>query len=978
MFAVRLCRLPGWCCARADREVSTVGAWLRAAAWLWLLLAADVGAAPLGIPPITRFAPNIEVYPQTFDLAQDSAGVIYAAATDGVMTFDGARWQLIRLPNGDMARSLAYDGHGRVYVGGYGLFGYLERDALGVAQFHDLTGLYREQLHGETFADIWNILVTPQGVFFMALSQLFQYLPETQAVRLWRYPPHYGTIVEYHGEVVVQFREQGLKRLKDGEWQAIAGSESLTDLVYQFLHLPDGGLLTLARDGRWREFRDGLVSDYAMPAGFPPSSFLMMGRELGDGSIALAGEDGRLYLFDPASHRGHSFRVDDSALNGIIQAADGGLLTLSNLAVFHIAWPTSWSLIRPDTGLSGGVHHIAQWGSRWFALTDSGVYEALDSGNNTSFQRLDWTDFEAWDLLPLDQHSALLAESYNLKLVQGNRASKLFDLRVAPFLLRRSRLDPEVIYVGTETGLALLRREGGQWRLKFSAADLETARVSSLVELGPHELLVGSDRGGVHRLRLADDDARIVDLQAFGPSEGISYGRLAAATVTTLADGVPLAATATGIYRWTGSRFEHTDLDGLEALRRKDEELTLALAPNGNQWAYSYNHIYHRGGSAAWKQEPVGSILRGALEAHSFEGQDTALFAANGEVLRHDVAPSAAGISPALSLRAVEHLDDNDQPQALPLALSPRYTQAQMALRFHIALPDYGGTGEVRYQVHLAGFDQRFSEWSESRTYTYRRLPPGDYRFEARARDSLGRVSEIAPFCFVVVEPWLGTLWGRLLGLLLIGLTAVFAGLLVARLRTRRLALEKFRLEEEVQTRTLALEAANRRLDKMAHLDGLTEIPNRRRLNDYLSEVWARCAEQGRPVSVLVIDADRFKEYNDQHGHLAGDEVLKKLTQVLSACLRRAEDLVARFGGDEFVAVLPGAEMHIAREVAGIMRRKVEDSAVGVTISVGYSSRVPQANETVWALVHEVDGALYDAKRGGRNRVAGFGESEKS
>jgi diguanylate cyclase (GGDEF)-like protein len=101
--------------------------------------------------------------------------------------------------------------------------------------------------------------------------------------------------------------------------------------------------------------------------------------------------------------------------------------------------------------------------------------------------------------------------------------------------------------------------------------------------------------------------------------------------------------------------------------------------------------------------------------------------------------------------------------------------------------------------------------------------------------------------------------------------------------------------------------------------------------------------------------------------------VLKRLTQVLTSCLRRAEDLVARFGGDEFVAVLPGAEMRIAREVAEIMRSKVEESGAGVTISVGYSSRVPQPHETVWALVHEVDGALYDAKRGGRNRVAGFG-----
>jgi len=983
MFAVRLCRPGGRRRARADGGWCSAGPRRCKAVLPYLLLplllaAMDTCAAPLGDPPITRFAPNIEVYPQTFDLTQDAAGVIYVGATNGVLSFDGARWRLIRLPNGDLARSLASDGHGRIYVGGYGLFGYLERDAQGAEQFHDLTALYHEQLHGESFDDIWNILVTPQGVFFMALSQLFQYLPETQAVRLWRYPQHYGTIVESHGEVLVQFREQGLKRLHNGEWQAIPGSEPLTDLIYQFLHLPDGGLLTLARDGRWREFRDGRVSDYPMPDGFPPSSFLMMGRELGDGSIALAGEDGRLYLFDPASHRGRSFRVEDSALNGIVQAADGGLLTLSNLAVFHVAWPTAWSVIRPETGLNGGVHHIAQWGDRWLLLTDSGVYEALHPAAATpSFRRLDWSAFESWDLLPLDPGSALLADAYSVKLVQGDHARKLFDIPAAPFLLHRSKFDPEVIYVGTETGLAVLRREGGQWQLPLDATDLDTHRITSLVELGPHELLVGSDRGGVHRVRLADDDSRIVELHGYGLADGIAYGRLAAATLATLADGVPYAATAGGIYRWTGERFVRTELDGLEALRQKDEELTLALAPNGDQWAYGYSRIYRRSAGGSWKQEPVGSILHGALEAHSFEGQDSTLFAANGEVLRHDAVSATAGASPALSLRAVERLDENDEPQALPLQpdAAPRFSQAQMALRFHIALPDYRSTGEVRYQVHLAGFDQRFGDWSKSRTYTYRRLPPGEYRFEARALDGLGHVSEIIPFSFVVAEPWFNTAWGRVPGLLLIGLTAVFAGLLVARLRTRRLALEKFRLEEEVQSRTLALEAANRRLDKMAHLDGLTEIPNRRRLNDYLSEVWARCAELGRPVSVLVIDADHFKEYNDQHGHLAGDEALKKLTQVLTACLRRAEDLVARFGGDEFVAVLPGAEMHIGREVAEIMRRTVEDSGVGVTISVGYSSRVPQLNETVWALVHEVDGALYDAKRGGRNRVAGFGEA---
>ncbi len=978
MFAVRLCRLRRWCRARMDREVRAGCAWRHEALALCLslpLLAGPaVGAAPPGTPPITRYTPDLETYPQTFDLAQDDTAAVYVAANDGVLSFDGARWKLIRLPNGDIARSLAADGHGRVYVGGYGLVGYIERDAAGVEQFHDLTPLYKELLHGESFDDIWDTLVSAQGVFFMALGHLFQYEPRSGAVHLWRYADHYGTIVEQQGEVLVQFRQQGLKRLKDGGWEPVAGSEDLKDLVYHLLRLPDGGLLTLARDGRWREFRDGSLSDYAMPPGFPPSSFMMTGRELADGSIALAGQDGQLHLLDPLHHSVRSFRVDNSALNGIVPAADGGLLTLSNLSVFHVSWPAAWSVVRPESGLSGGIHHLAQWNGRWLALSDAGVYEAFQQDGTAVFHRLDWTDFEAWDLLPLDADQALLAESYNVKLVRGGHASNLFDTRIAPYLLQRSRLDPDLIYVGTETGLALLRREQGQWKLRFNAADLGSSRVSSLVELGPHDLLVGSDRGGVHRIRLADDNSRIVESRAYAEERGIRYGRLAAAAIAPLDGGAIVAATAAGVYRWTGEHFEPTTLDGLESLRAHDEELSLSLAPNGDQWAWSYRSVYRRPAGGAWQREPVDSILHGAIEALAYDGRGTTLLAANGQLLRHDELAAPVAASPALSLRSVEHLDDQDRSEPLPLrpASPPRYTQQQLALRFRYALPDYRSAGEVRYQSWLEGFDQHYSDWSDARTHTYRQLQPGDYVFRARARDSLGHVSEMAPYRFTVVQPWFNTAWGRAINLTTLGFLGVAIGMLVSRLRGRRLALEKFKLEGLVLVRTRELEAANRRLDKMAHLDGLTEIPNRRRLNDYLSEVWTQCGELGKPVSVLVMDVDHFKQYNDDHGHLAGDEVLKKLTRILSACLRRSDDLVARFGGDEFVAVLPGASLPAAHQVAEVMRARVETSGLGITISIGCSTRVPLQNESVWSLVHEVDGALYEAKRAGRNRVSDF------
>ena len=156
----------------------------------------------------------------------------------------------------------------------------------------------------------------------------------------------------------------------------------------------------------------------------------------------------------------------------------------------------------------------------------------------------------------------------------------------------------------------------------------------------------------------------------------------------------------------------------------------------------------------------------------------------------------------------------------------------------------------------------------------------------------------------------------------------------------------------------------------MAHVDGLTGVPNRRRLDEYLAVVWANCAEQKKPLSLLAIDVDHFKNYNDLHGHVAGDELLKGLVRECLVCLRRTEDLLARYGGEEFVVVLPGADLVVAQSLAQAMRMRVEGSALDVTISIGVSSSLPSGDTQLGELFARADEALYNAKRGGRNRVS--------
>jgi len=178
---------------------------------------------------------------------------------------------------------------------------------------------------------------------------------------------------------------------------------------------------------------------------------------------------------------------------------------------------------------------------------------------------------------------------------------------------------------------------------------------------------------------------------------------------------------------------------------------------------------------------------------------------------------------------------------------------------------------------------------------------------------------------------------------------------------------------------TRKLDDANRELTRLSAVDGLTGISNRRRFDDTLAKEWRRAARSGAPISLLLVDVDYFKQFNDNYGHQVGDECLKAVARTLEGKLRRPADLVARFGGEEFVALLPQTDVGGAVSVGEDLRRSIEalgithnHSAVArcVTISVGIASATPGRDSAgPEGLIEVADQALYSAKRQGRNRV---------
>ncbi|WP_051808291.1 GGDEF domain-containing protein [Actinoplanes subtropicus] len=183
--------------------------------------------------------------------------------------------------------------------------------------------------------------------------------------------------------------------------------------------------------------------------------------------------------------------------------------------------------------------------------------------------------------------------------------------------------------------------------------------------------------------------------------------------------------------------------------------------------------------------------------------------------------------------------------------------------------------------------------------------------------------------------------------------------------------------ERKVDERTRALAAANDRLERLTRTDPLTGLANRRRLAEVLDGAWSRAATAGEPVSVIMVDIDHFKQYNDRYGHLLGDACLGRVATTLTAGVRPG-DLVARYGGEEFAVVLADADLDLAHRIAERIRADVaglgEEHATTpsgfLTVSVGVASIRPGAGDAPDDLLRLADESLYAAKRDGRNRVA--------
>ncbi|MBP9149275.1 MAG: diguanylate cyclase [Rhodoferax sp.] len=281
----------------------------------------------------------------------------------------------------------------------------------------------------------------------------------------------------------------------------------------------------------------------------------------------------------------------------------------------------------------------------------------------------------------------------------------------------------------------------------------------------------------------------------------------------------------------------------------------------------------------------------------------------------------------------------------------------------------------ARFRYQLVGITPQWVDAGMEREVTFPALPHGNYRFRVAASTDGQQWSEADAGLNIVVQPhFYQTLW-------FLALTTVLAVLsLVAlfRLRMRSLRLRHDEMELLVAQRTEELKLANESLSRLSFVDALTGLANRRRFNGALDEEWRRASRSQTDLALVMADIDNFKLYNDSLGHQQGDRCLAAVAGVFLRAAGRAGDLAARYGGEEMVFLMPGANHAEALAMAENLRAACEALALPhptspvssvVTISLGVASCVPGADFSAEGLLGQADAALYRAKAAGRNRV---------
>lgn len=939
-----------------------------------LLPAVAVSEPIPGEPMLRHFsAEQTKATPTHLAITTGVDGDLFVGNAEGVLRHDGVDWIITSLPGRSPGRSLATGVDGLVYVGGYDTFGRLVRKDDGQLFFEEL--LTRAGLRGEQrfVGIVWETLAAESGVYFRAEKSM-HFVPygEGEAKR-WPLDDNVRSFFAAGGKLYARVEGRGLCLFVDGKFILVPGGEVFAKRM--LVGLVDRGdwHLLVSRDGFYRGDATGIA---LLPG---KAGTLLKGKRnyvvqtLVDESFVVATLDGELFRVSKDLQLREQVQLGPFGIQAMGLDREGGLWVASDAELVRASLPSPWTVIGEAQGVLGSAIDF-EWheGSLWIAST-RGISRMTASAEGKRTNVLQpWTEYEGHALYSTDAGLLVGLREGLLVLDPGATEPRTLytDTQSGVYSIDPSSHVDGLAYATTADALLLLRKKEGRWQLQ-SSIPLEGISIFGMEESAPGVLWLGDSRGPLQRWRLDLDAGKVVEREIFDGSRGLAVDPLSGTSVFQL-DGRIHAISGNSGFRFESDRFV-ADVAPPFTLVDRPYELTVEETPLGD-YAYTSRQLWHRARKGGEWQPLYPGEQRAAGYSFLRYGSDGVLRIATWKgILQFNPLEAAPTPQPlrlsmeSVLARGADGSTSRLAPQSgtTPVSVPPGHS---LNLRFSMVSMESGG--EFRYTLH--GVTPDWSSWTD-RDLFVRALPAGDYVLEVQARTLNGREAPSISYHFRVEPRWYEQWWMlALLALAFISL-AVALTLWTVRQRTERFLAANRRLEARIAERTRELEEVNRKLAELVTEDALTGVSNRRALENGMRREWFRCMDQRRPLSVLMVDVDNFKAYNDTHGHLEGDVQLRGIAQRLSQQHDPQRELLARYGGEEFALLLPGVHQAEAVRRAESIRAAIAASDAGMTVSIGVAGFVPEVQAEPDSLLRRADAALYTAKRAGRNRVEADG-----
>lgn len=767
------------------------------ASFLYLLLVSINSHSQIAKPQIVNYKNDqYKAGIQNWDLVQDKNGIMYFGNNEGLLTFNGRFWNLLRLPNFTAVRSIKIDAKNKIFVGGQDEVGYFYPDDNGVLKYHSIVSLI--PIKYRNFADIWNITIHNDAVVFRAPTVIFYY--KDGAVTIYKSKVQWDFVGKGNNQLFAHSHNEGLMIYDNGLWKPYCSDPVLKKSAVTSImeYNQDTLLISTLKNGLFLMYKGKLI----------PKTTDFDEQFYNDRIYYAARIDGGQYVIGTTSAgvliinkkgkliQKYTYKegLQNNNVRGIITDKNKNLWLALDDGIDYIAINSAIKNIFPDKNKQVTSYAIRAFNQKLYIGTSNGLYvTSLEKGikdlslSKGAFAEVENSKGQVWNLDVIN-NQLLMAHEDGVFKVSGNKANQIYSTPGTWLFEPVSKLFPTGdVIAGTYLGLQKIHYENGEF-INKGKIEGHTESLRFIAFDTDNRLWAAHPYHGVYKIELSTDLLHIKNYKLYTEKQGLpSY----LYNYVFKIKGRVLIATQNGVYEYDDKTDRFKPFLLLADAFKNMGLLYLKEDNKGNIWFVSDKKIGVVDFSVHTDKKPFsiyyfpqldGKIVGGFESIYHLDNENVFIGANKGVYHLNYTKYLQILSKPTVLLGEVKLTTKNDSTIFGGYFMADKQItnsqdssrQVQLAYKYNSLHFEYSSTlfeqqNNMEFSCQLVGFDNDWSPWTQKTEKDYTNLPAGKYSFNVKARNQIDNESGVTTYSFEILPPWYQTIWMYTLYVLMIG-----------------------------------------------------------------------------------------------------------------------------------------------------------------------------------------------------------------